>query len=108
MKNNIVLVCKSVWYYSSVDEDMFFEWITKIPSIIQCDGVGDELYLYFVSKKISAVDLRQLLALFYRYKIDMKQLQIFLNKSNKHWFQDNKKAYWHRRVFGITKKISHD
>lgn len=104
MKKNVVLVCKSVWYYSSVDEDMFFEWITKISSVIKCDGVGDELYLYFASKKISCADLRELLALFYRYKIAMKQLQVFLNKDNKQWLQDNKKAYWYRRVFGVSKK----
>jgi len=47
--------------------------------------------------------MRELLALFYRYKIDMKQLQIFLNKNNKQWFQDNTKAYWHRRVFGVNR-----
>jgi hypothetical protein len=98
-------MCTSVRYYSPKDEDMFFEWISRIPCIIKWDGIRDELYLYVKAKKISNENLRELLALFYRYKIDMKQLQIFLNKNNKLWFYDNKKAYWRRRVFGVSEKV---
>ena len=103
MAKQVVLVCKRVWYYSSTDEDMFFEWISRIKCIATYDGVRDELYLYINTKRVSNENLRELLALFYRYKIDMKQLQIFLNKNNNQWFYDNKKAYWHRRVFGVNK-----
>lgn len=99
MNSKIKLICKSVWYYSSIDEDMFFEWIQKIPSIIKHDGLRDELYLYIKSKKISNDDLIELISLFYRYKINMKQLSVFLNKTNKKWFFDNKQAYWHKKVF---------
>jgi len=105
MSKNIALLCRSVWYYSRTDEDLFFEWISKIPSIIKFDGVGDELYLYFDTNKISDEDLRELLAIFFRYKINMKQLAVFLNKKNQAWFFENHKAYWHRRVFGIQKKL---
>ena len=105
MSKNITLLCKSVWYYSSTDEDLFFEWVSKIPAIVKFDGAGDELYLYFKANKISDYDLRDLLALFYRYKIDMKQLAVFLNKKNQSWFFENHKAYWHRRVFGVQKKL---
>ena len=49
-------------------------------------------------------DLREILALFYRYKIDMKQLVVFLNNKNKMWFFDPPKGYWHRRVFGSNTK----
>jgi len=101
---NTTLKCKSVWYHSTIDEDLFFEWISKISSIIKFDGVGDELYLYFNTTRISDGDLRELLALFYRYKIDMKQLAVFLNKKNQSWFFENRKAYWYRRVFGGQKK----
>ena len=95
-----ILVCKAVTYYSYRDEDIFFEWISRIKCIIKFDGIRDELYLYIKNKRLSNENLRDLLALFYRYKIDMKQLKIFLNKNNKKWFYDNKKAYWHRKVFG--------
>lgn len=50
--------------------------------------------------KIVDNDLRELLALFYRYKIDMKQLRVFLNEQNKEWFYGRPKGYWHYRVFG--------
>jgi hypothetical protein len=100
-KATIKLICKSVWFYSNIDEDLFFEWIKKIPSIIRCDGRGDELYLYVNNAHISDDDLRELLALFYRYKIDMRQLQVFLQPNNKEWFYGSPKGYWHRRVFGL-------
>lgn len=79
----------------------FFEWLKRVKSITDLEGVGDELYLCFKNAKISAEDLRELVALFYRYKIDMKQLKIFLNEKNKEWFFENRKSYWHRKVFGL-------
>ncbi len=82
------LICKSVSYYSDNDEAAFFEWIKKIKSIKKFDGIGDELYLYLESKKIPIGDLRELFGLFERYNIDLKQLKIFENESNKIWFEE--------------------
>ncbi len=87
-------------YYSPFDEDAFFDWIKKIPSIVEYKGVYNELDLYIKNKRISDKDLKEIISFFYRYKADMKQLQVFLNSKNKEWFYDNKKAYWHKRVFG--------
>lgn len=101
---NNVLMCKSTKYYSRKDEDAFFEWIKKIDCIDNVTGAGDELYLHIACDDLHDHDLRDLLALFYRYNLDMKQLQRFLNKNNKRWFYDNKKAYWYKRVFGMSKK----
>src|SRR5579872_4746880 len=70
MNPKITLLCKSVWYYSLIDEDMFFTWIEKIPAIVKYDGKLDELYLYVKSKKIKNIDLIELIGLFYRYKLD--------------------------------------
>jgi len=95
-----VLICKSVKYYSRKDEDTFFEWIKKIDCIDSLKGVGTKLHLQISCNNVHDHDLRDLLALFYRYKIDMKQLQRFLNKNNEQWFYSNKKSYWHKRVFG--------
>lgn len=100
MKENLFLTCKDVEYYSPKDEDAFFEWIKKIPSIKKEDGWQDELYLYFDNADISQQDLREIIALFYRYNVDMKQLSVFLNEHNRKWFCENKKAYWHKKVFG--------
>jgi hypothetical protein len=105
MKKDFFLTTQCGWFYSPVDEDLFFDWIKKIPSIIHFKGIGTNLLLYFKSKRISARDLKELIALFRRYKIDMKELKIFLNKGNKEWFYEkSKKADWHKKVFGAVKK----
>lgn len=104
MNKKFFLTIGSGTFCSSIYEDLFFEWIKKIPSIIDYKGIGKNLFLYFNNKKIKFLDLRELLALFYRYKINMKPLAIFLNKGNKEWFYDGKEAYWHKKVFGTVKK----
>lgn len=83
------------------DEDAFFWWIKRIKCIEKFEGAGDELYLDLKDGELSDNDLDDLIGLFYRYKIDMKQLAQFLTKENKEWFYDNPKAFWHRRVFGV-------
>ncbi len=93
------LECKKVTFYSEGDELSFFKWIDSINCIERYEGVGDTIYLYVKTKKPSDICLRELLALFHRYKIDMSQLEIFISDKNKVWFYDRKQAYWHKRVF---------
>ncbi len=102
MKQNI-LICKSVKFYCRKDEDAFFEWIQKIDCIEKISGVGRELYLHIAADDIHDYSLYDLIGLFCRYKIDMHQLARFLTDDNKKWFYDNKKAFWHRKVFGLKK-----
>lgn len=97
---NFKLICKKVKFYFENDETAFFEWIKKIKCINHISSVGDELYLHIKGKKISDDNLRNLIGLFYRYKIDMKQLQIFLNENNREWFYGKPKGFWHRRIWG--------
>lgn len=93
------LTCKSVYFYSMKDEDAFFEWIGKIDCIEKFEGVRDELYLDFVQKKLNYDDIKDLIALFYRYKIDMKQLKQLLNEENKEAFKP-----WSKEIFGKSLK----
>lgn len=101
---NKYLTCKGVTFYSQRDEDAFFWWIKQIPCIEKFEGAGDELYLDLVDERLSDDDLDDLIGLFYRYKIDMKQLAQFLTPENKGWFFDNKRAFWHKRVFSKLSK----
>lgn len=102
--NDLVLICKKTTFYSLKDEDAFFESIKKIDCIEKFEGVYDELHLYIACLDLHDEDLRDLIALFYRYKIrKMNQLAIFLNKDNKKWFYDNKNAFWHKKIFGGKK-----
>ncbi len=99
-KKENILICQSVKFYCNKDEAAFFEWIKKIDCIEETSAAGNELYLHICADDIHEYDLRDLIGLFYRYKIDMKQLKRFLTNENKSWFYDNKKAFWHKKVFG--------
>jgi hypothetical protein len=95
----ITLVCKEVLFYSECDELSFFEWISKIRSVSKWSGKADEIHLYLPKSTISDKSLRELVALFYRYNIDMRQLEQFTNDRNRRWFADKTKV-WHYKVFG--------
>lgn len=100
-KKEIVLVAKKVVFYALKDEEAFLSWLKSIKAVKQLDYYGSELHIYVKDKQISEQDLSDLLALFFRYKIKMDQLKIFLNTENKSWFFDNPKMYWHKKVFGL-------
>ena len=104
--NSNILTCKQVTFYSPKDEDAFFEWIKKIDCIDEFTAAHDELYLHIACCDLHDQDLRELIALLYRYKIDMTQLAVFLNDSNRSWFYDNKISFWHEKVFGAKKASS--
>lgn len=95
-----ILICKRVTFYSQNDEMVFFEWLKRISCIGEIKGVGDELHLQISRKQISDANLRDLIAIFGRYKINMKQLAQFLNDKNKAWFKGRPKAFWLKKVFG--------
>lgn len=97
---NNVLICRAVSFYCRKDEDAFFEWIKKIDCIDEISGAGRELYLHICADEIHDYNLDDLIGLFNRYKVDMKQLARFLTDDNKKWFHDNKRAFWHKKVFG--------
>ena len=103
MAKKVTLICKRVYYYSPTDKELFFEWISRIPSIKSFEGVHDELHLFVENSEIPDQDLREIISMFYRYKIDMKQLQIFLNPKNKSWFHGTGRGYWYKKVFGAKR-----
>jgi len=45
--------------------------------------VGEERYIDVDKNKLTEMDLREILALFYRYDVDMEQLGAFLSDENK-------------------------
>lgn len=82
-KNPIILECKRVKFFGPRDKDAFFEWIERIKFITRCVGERDSILLYPRSKRINNEDLRNLYGLFRRYKVDTKQLEVFVNSKNK-------------------------
>lgn len=96
--NSTKLICKELFFNSELDEAAFFEWVEKISSIQDCKGIVDELHLE-VKCDINDDELRELIALFSRYEVDMSQLKQLATDNNKKWFQ-NEQAYWYTDIFG--------
>ena len=90
----IRLDCSGVRFGSQLDEKHLFEWAAEIPGFLRWDQ--DTLV---VRSRISEASLRDLVALFGRYGIPMKQLSQFENPKNTGWFRAPH-MYWHKQVFG--------
>ncbi|MBO3036839.1 hypothetical protein J4764_09300 [Burkholderia pseudomallei] len=95
---DLVLSAKRVWYYSECDESAFFEWLDKLPCVKRYEGELDVLSIYVDEAKVDESALRELLALFRRYAVEMKQLRVFDRNAFASWFRDPR-AYWHAAVF---------
>ena len=93
-----VLTAKRVWYYSEYDEAGFFEWLDKLACVKRYEGELDVLSIYIDEARVDEQALRELLALFRRYAVEMKQLRVFDRDEFAAWFRDSR-AYWHAAVF---------
>lgn len=96
-------MAKLIWtapmrYYSKNDEAAFFGWLKSIPGVTDVVGSGRELAIHLRSKRLAAVSLRELIALYRRYEGNMTELAQFANESNASWFLAPT-AYWHKEVF---------
>ncbi|OLL27791.1 hypothetical protein BTH42_31705 [Burkholderia sp. SRS-W-2-2016] len=98
MTNEIVLSAKRVRYYSECDETAFFEWLDKLSSVKRYEGELDVLSIYVDETKVDESALRELLALFQRFAVEMEQLRVFDRQEFAPWFRDPR-AYWHAVVF---------
>ena len=94
----VVLIAKRVWYYSENDEAAFFEWLDKLPCVEKYEGELDVLDICINQARLDAGSLYELLALFRRYNVDMKQLRVFDRDEFASWFR-NPKADWFKEVF---------
>lgn len=97
-ENNRRLVARSVLFFSAYDEDAFFWWLNKLNCVSKYHGEGIDLVITLKDEFLDDDSLRELVALFGRYGIDMSQLAVFENDSNRLWFR-NSKAYWYSKVF---------
>ena len=93
----VELNCHRVVFRSRKDESAFFSWISDIEGVLDVAGAGDSVHIK-VHQPMPDESLRELLAVFCRYDIDMTQLAQFASQSNVAWFA-KKNAYWHNRVF---------
>jgi len=91
------LDCSGITFCSQLDERHLFEWAMQIPGVVR----WEQDVLVVRSLSISQASLRDLLALFSRYQIPMRQLAQFRNSRNEEWFAAPQ-MYWHTKVFGVA------
>lgn len=85
-------------FYSRADEAAFFSWLNGIPEVKSVTGVGRELHIELSNNVFSEASLRELIALYFRYNGNMKELAKFVTPENESWLK-NKEAYWFASVF---------
>ena len=91
------LKCNFPRFFSHLDESIFFEWLHRISAIRRRELCGNAMTLY-VTSQISQADLRDLIGVFIRYRLDATQLAQLVSDRNQGWFVDSK-AYWYKDVF---------
>ncbi len=80
-------------YGSQLDENHFFGWLGELEFVESVEGG-----VIRITKPLSKPDLKDLVALFFRYGLDMRTLQHFLTRDNASWFK-SEDTYWYKRVF---------
>lgn len=95
---NVELKATGVRFFSPGDESAFFEWLDKLPFVARYEGHGRTLYISINSIAVDEYGLREMLALFRRYGVELRQLALFDRDEFAEWFRD-KQAYWYKDVF---------
>jgi hypothetical protein len=93
--------CIESVYFSASDERAFYQRLKQLPELKNISGSLDRIELDF-DDPLSEESLRELLALFHRYDMDMRPLGIFLCEANREWFYERKLTYWHRKIWNVT------
>lgn len=91
------LVVRLGTYYSAGDEASFFSRLNSLRCVQRVQGMHDGLHIHL--KRPSDRDLRELIALLFRYDLDMSSLATLKTEKNAGWFGEAK-AFWYRKVFG--------
>jgi len=90
-----------VVFYHRNDERAFFEWLERIACFKGYEKRAGQGLTIRLKRKPKKDDLREIIALCFRYKIDMRQLKKFETAKNKQWFRDSDK-YWYDHIFAAV------
>jgi hypothetical protein len=93
------LLVREMTYYSQLDGDSFFHWLTSIAGVIRVVGTPNGLEVTLRTSRLSERSLRDLLAIHFRYGLPMRSLAQFETPVNRAWFRSREK-YWYEAVFG--------
>jgi hypothetical protein len=89
MNNYIILVCKNVQFYTSIDAHTFFDWLQGISVVKKVQVINNQIYIWIAQSNLTYEDLNRLVGLFVRYNIETLPLKLFMNDENRDWFH-----YW--------------
>ncbi|HEY1708910.1 MAG TPA: hypothetical protein VGG10_11650 [Rhizomicrobium sp.] len=95
------LVVRGPTYFAPGDEKAFFDWLQSIPCVEDVRGSLRDLHIIF-KRPPSNGDLRELIALLHRYRMNMKPLAAFRTPRNAEWFT-RPGSFWHAKVFGKSR-----
>lgn len=98
-QTSVELQATGVRFFSQGDEAAFFGWLKTLPFIESTEGHGRTVYIKINSSTVDEDGLRELLALFRRYGVDLAQLVAFDREEFAEWFR-RADAYWHKDIFG--------
>jgi hypothetical protein len=96
---SVDLEVTDVLLLSQGDEDAFFAWLNRLPVVERYEGDGRTLYISVNAAAVDEVGLREILALFRRYGVGLRQLAIFDRPEFADWFRSDR-AYWYKEIFG--------
>ena len=85
-------------YFSQNDETAMFEWLGRITVVDNVTGEGSDLIIR-LKRAPTDNQLRDLLALFFRYQMDMTPLAVLRTAKNESWFLDQGN-FWFDAIFG--------
>ena len=87
-----------VRFFSPGDESAFFGWLNSLACVERVEGRGRILHVWVKRSSVDEDALRELLALFHRYGVDLGQLAVFDCDEFAEWFRRSD-AYWHKEIF---------
>jgi hypothetical protein len=90
-------------FYTQKDEDRFFQALKENKAIKKMEGAGVNLIVSLEMKKLSNDELKDFLALLYRYQIPLAPLYFLADRKRFSWLNDSKK-YWFDSLFDETKR----
>jgi hypothetical protein len=94
----ITIVADTVIFYSKRDEMAFYTWLDSIPSVGALEHSVRKIFIDLNNDVIPDDDITDLIGLFRRYGLEMRQLERLLTQGNAGWFKDPK-APWYYEVF---------
>ncbi len=87
-----------VSFYHQNDERAYFEWLERIACIETFQSDGQRGLVVYLKRAPRDEELWELLAVCFRFGVDMRQLAKFETEKNRAWFRDPQK-YWYQGVF---------